>query len=315
MSRLDDWFAELTEQVDDALDIEGGLADVMLAKRIESLDQAVDAALDIEAGLRAILPESGLRAQAEIWIERLVLDLTGLSPLERLTLRSGMRLAYLEFFDLLAESWETCGQIIDNLTGIDADRTGREGCDRVVVDLSATEDLAHQLGNNLNQASISHLSAHARLAYQVGADIGLARCTHPDGADSLRTALSGALEHAQHLQEALYLELFGTGPHFGAIAAGDLDELLGAAPPATRVKIVWALRMFVRTVTDFTDADLADLDLHSIDLRGVQWSVLTTRWPPDFESEVREVSVQIDPEGRPDLYEVKGDPRVRHTVR
>jgi hypothetical protein len=68
------------------------------------------------------------------------------------------------------------------------------------------------------------------------------------------------------------------------------------------------------SITDFTGADLAGLDLHGIDLRGVRWSVLTRRWPPEWADIVREASVPVDPDHRPDLYEVGDDPRVRHAV-
>lgn len=315
MSRLDEWLDELTELVDGALDIEAGLADAMLSKRVESLDEAVHAVLDVEAGLRAILPDAGFGSPAETWIERFTLDLTGLSPRERLTLRSGIQLADLEFFELLAESWETCGLVIDRLASMDVDHAGQDDWDCIAMNLSVADDLAQYLSDRLSRASGNHLTSHAKLAHKLRDDVGLALSrAHPNGCEVVRTALTGALDHAQHLREALYVALFGAGPDFGTITAGDLDELLGTAPPAVQVKIVGALRMFVRMVTDFTDTDLTDLDLHGIDLRGMQWSTLTTRWPPDWEREVRDASVQIDPEGRPDLYEVKGYPRLRHTV-
>jgi hypothetical protein len=59
-------------------------------------------------------------------------------------------------------------------------------------------------------------------------------------------------------------------------------------------------------VTDFTTADLAHVDLRGIDLRGVRWSRLTTHWPLSWVEAIREASVRIDPDHRPDLYEIRG---------
>lgn len=90
-----------------------------------------------------------------------------------------------------------------------------------------------------------------------------------------------------------------------------VDDVLATRLNGTREPdaIVRAMEVLQLSITDFTGADLAGLDL-----RGVRWSVLTTRWPPEWADVVREASVPVDPDHRPDLYEVGDDPRVRHAM-
>jgi hypothetical protein len=67
-------------------------------------------------------------------------------------------------------------------------------------------------------------------------------------------------------------------------------------------------------VSDFTSADLSDVELDGVELRGVRWSLSTTRWPAGWQEFVLETSVPIDPGPHPDLYQVQDDPRIRHIV-
>ena len=311
MSFLDDQFDEVMKLVAGALDVEAGLRDAMLPDQFELLGKAVHAALDVEAGLRDILPDAGFASPAETWVDRFVLDLTRLSPGARLRLRTGMELSDLESIDILARAWEACQLVTDSLASVEFDYVGTKDQEKILF----ADGLARRLSDSLSRVAGGELTSEARLALRLRNDIELALAhTHPDGSHVLKKALVGALNLAMNLLEALYFALIGGGPHFGATTSRDLDELLSTAPLAARSKIVAALRMLVRMVTDFTDVDLFDLDLYVVDLRGTQWSELTTRWPPDWEGVVREASVQIDPDGRPDLYEVKDDPRLRNTV-
>lgn len=74
------------------------------------------------------------------------------------------------------------------------------------------------------------------------------------------------------------------------------------------------VRAMRQALNDFTQADLTSVELDGVDLRGVQWSILTTRWPTGWETPILNMSVQIN-SNRQDLYEVRDDPRVPHTVR
>jgi hypothetical protein len=63
-------------------------------------------------------------------------------------------------------------------------------------------------------------------------------------------------------------------------------------------------------LTDFTTADLSGQDLKGAHLRGIRWSILTTRWPRGWETAMVDSSVPVDADRYPDLYEVRDDPRL-----
>jgi hypothetical protein len=67
-------------------------------------------------------------------------------------------------------------------------------------------------------------------------------------------------------------------------------------------------------LSDFTSTDLSEVELDGIDLRGVRWSLTTTRWPDGWQEPILEASVPINPGPHPDLYEVRNDPRIRHVA-
>ncbi|MBB5856481.1 hypothetical protein ACFQ05_26715 [Amycolatopsis umgeniensis] len=75
-------------------------------------------------------------------------------------------------------------------------------------------------------------------------------------------------------------------------------------------RLITVLDRLETAVTDFTDADLAEADLRGLRLRGVQWSMLTTQWPPGWADLIRAISVPIAPDKRPDLYEIRNDPEM-----
>ncbi|WP_125728331.1 hypothetical protein [Kibdelosporangium aridum] len=66
-------------------------------------------------------------------------------------------------------------------------------------------------------------------------------------------------------------------------------------------------------ISDFTNADLTHVGLRGINLHGVRWSSFHTRWPLDWEDPIRHASIQVAPERRPDLYEIRDEPRIRYS--
>lgn len=69
-----------------------------------------------------------------------------------------------------------------------------------------------------------------------------------------------------------------------------------------------------RLLSDFTSADFSSVELNNVQLRGVRWSLTNTRWPEGWREVVLEVSTPVDPGLNPDVYEVRGDPRIRDVV-
>lgn len=71
----------------------------------------------------------------------------------------------------------------------------------------------------------------------------------------------------------------------------------------------------VRLLSDFTSEDLTDVELAGAELRGVRWSLTNTRWPAGWQQPMLEASAPVVSGRKPDLYEVRDDPRVHDVVR
>jgi hypothetical protein len=303
--------------------------------RAASLDASLDTGLDVDSGLRAILPDrlqpaahhhyadaQTAPATGATALRRYGQNLTRLPARERLELRSHMPLTELHLVQLLAKAYTNLGDL-----GLDRDLARI----RVLV-LGLVRDLAYAHGLALDLARVRGLV--------LDLDLVLVR----DLARVLGLVGDLARDLVRDLDRDLGLALTLLRSR-GRVRALDLTRALDLALTLVRVRVhgrdlvleravalasnrgadefdrVYTsglandLAVVLTAVTDFTTADLTYLDVRNIDdLQGVQWSDVTTRWPPEWEDTIRAASVQIDPDQRPDLYEIREVPRVPHTV-
>lgn len=330
-AHLDEWLGKslprLTESLDDVLNIEAGLRDAQLPNRTRSIDATLDTVLDLAAGLRAILPHIPQPQQEQEGssaddapplnaepLEELAKNLASRPLRERLGLRSWVPLNELHLIYILAKARVEVSDLDRALIG------GFDTSDlsRVDSDLAYTRALASDLTLDLtldralaSARAVARELAHAR---RPALTLKSARDLASDLALDLDLALTCALDltcaHARDLARTGESALASAS----AIALARARDRLRERAVSAAKGLVAGIAALDAAVTDFTTADLTDLDLRGIDLRGVRWSSLTTRWSPEWEDPIREASVQIDPDQHPDLYEVRDDPRVRHTV-
>jgi hypothetical protein len=348
--RLNSWLAEqvigLDAAISDMLDIEAGLRDARLHDQVRSLDSAVAATLDIEAGLRAILPESEYRpplvfddrigaVAGKTRLEQLALDLFQSSLQERVRVRSQLPLIALR---MVHKAGVALLRRIGVPSTIDLPEMVLlvERAVSVAIDLTRPRHDATDLARTLQElrpfatAIVTDLDAvHDRARI----DVRRRRRTGP-GAEAFAEALFVARDHARSVVEALerirVKDLPETLEDVDDLDVDLVNELIvalmearvrlvGAGTDEARAlqfanEFVTAMQILDSALTDFTHADLTDLDLADVDLLGVWWSDRTTRWPAEWEVPILDASVQLDPNGRADLYEIRGDPRIRHTV-
>ena len=348
--RLNSWLAEQLDGLDaaiaDMVDVEAGLRDARLQDQVRSLDSALAAKLDIEAGLSAILPKSEYRpplafddrigtVAGQTRLEQLALDLFQSSLQERLRVRSQLPLLALRMVHKI-------GVALLRRTGVPSTIDLHEmvllveRAVTVAIELTRPRHDATDLARTLRElrpfanAIVTDLDAvHDRAR----ADAHRRRRPGP-GAEALAEALFVARDHAGSVVKALgrirVKDLPDTLEHVDDLDLDLVNELviallevrvriLGAGTDEARAllfanEFVTTMQILDSALTDFTHADLTDLDLVGVDLHGVWWSDRTTRWPPEWEVPILDASVQLDPNGRADLYEIRDDPRIRHAV-
>lgn len=334
--RLDQWLHHgmnaITEELDAVLDIDAGLRDARLPTHHRSLETALDAVLDIDAGLRALLPQGTHQSAARptdhsdsdstsmrAYVQRLAA-----SPLrERLELRSRLHLDELPTIHMLA------GLLVNALIlARELEHTlATPACDR---DLAGALDrtLARARDLALNLAQIPNFTCEFDRAHEIIHDIrrGLVDAR----AQVLDRALDEALDHARHRARYLISAVLGSlAVALGRVACDpesvrafelplDLVRLTHSPASDRNLEVARGLVEDITAldaaVTDFTTANLIHVDLRGINLQGVRWSALTTQWPPEWLFPIRIASVQIDPNRRPDLYEIRDNHRLPITT-
>ena len=175
------------------------------------------------------------------------------------------------------------------------------------LDLARDRDLPRNLARDLDL--IRDRNYDRDLPRDLARDLNLIRDRDYDRARDCARALTNALSHTLATRE--YANAPALDPD---LASALLRDVLHFSTYGEYARLVSKIENVEAVIADFTTADLTDLDLQGIDLRGVRWSILTTRWPPEWEPFIREASVQIDPDESPDLYEVRDEPHVRHNV-
>jgi hypothetical protein len=348
-SDVDTWLRhgldQLTDSVNDLLDLDAGLRDAELSDRARSLDASLDTILDVDAGLRAILPDRPQPAAQHhdtnpqtapstdvTALRRYGLDLARRPARERLELRSQLPVTELRLVQLLAKAYTNLDSLVRGLVRdrdldldlIDGLYRARARARGLVRDL----DLAHGLARNLDVVraldfDLDRALVLARgLARNLDVVRDLARDRAPGLDRDLVRGLARGLARDRVLVRALAcaldlaLTLVRGSDLVRALArALARDRGVGEFDRAYTSCLAKDIAVVLVAVTDFTTADLTYLDVRNIDdLQGVQWSDVTTRWPPEWEDTIRAASVQIDPDQRPDLYEIREVPRVPHTV-
>ncbi|GAB3464525.1 hypothetical protein [Actinophytocola sediminis] len=321
---LDQWLDHgmnaLNEALNDMLDTDAGLRDAQLPARHQSVETTLDAILDVDAGLHAILPrvhphptetagdDRPLRAYAR--------RLANLPLRERLELRRQIHLDHLRTVQHIANARLTAGALIRVL--VDFSPAGTPNGAR---DLDHARYQAQALARSLDAVTRDHarlpnrVRNHARFRDRALA-LALALAHAQDRAEGLVLALNRAeylnhelaLNHAEDLDHELNRAVaLALNRALNRALDRDLDRALFLARAEVLVEDIAAVNA---AVTDFTAADLTDVDLRGISLHGIQWSTETTHWPHKWRDAIREASVQIDPRGRPDVYEIRDEPRV-----
>ncbi len=346
---LDAWIArqvqDLTNRVSGHLDLSAGLRDAQLSDRARTLDSALDEVLDIETGLQAIVGRTSQPQQEHavagarpplppVSLTHYAQHLTRLPANQRLMLRTPLTLHILGLIRTLAELRIAPERLIaafDLTHALDNDdvltRDLRHALDlRRLLDqaLDASLGLTFDLIHASRGRALDRAEARARamnLAHALDAAL-----THAHARDAIGVlrALDNARVHARavirDLNHALDHALGYAREHAHVPALDpDLAKAIQRAgfqfsTPGEFAGLASAIENVEAAIADFTTADLTGLNLQGLDLRGVRWSALTTRWPPGWEPFIREVSVQIDPDELPDLYEVRDEPHVRHNV-
>lgn len=346
-ARLDDWFehglTELAEMIGLALDIEAGLRDACLPGRLRSLDSALDAALDVDAGLAAIVSRDISPPPHEFSVPATVNDHPPtLAPLDelawrvatrsfhgRLAFRSAIPLEELRRVRMIAEAFVDAADLVAGLEkGLASIRDHKRpgslvaDYDRALA-LSRALDLAH-VDSALPSArgvveAIARVRELVRRHALLPGAVVWARDLGLDLAAKVAVALMGELRRTFRRSEkhelgiALRDELirFGDLGDVRSIAL-DRDDIRFQALRSPR-ELADGIARLDAVISDFTNADLTHVGLRGINLQGVRWSSSHTRWPLDWEDPIRHASVQIAPERRPDLYEIRDEPQVRYS--
>jgi hypothetical protein len=339
-THLDAWLvhqlSDLTDKASNDLDLDAGLRDAQLADRARSLDTALDAVLDVDSGLGAILADTGQPHQvttarsdqsstAPDSVAHYARHVTQLSAHERLTLRSQFPFHELDLIHSLATASVQHTRMANDLNHALGRDHGRDRVrvHRLAVGLARAFD--HDLAFVRTRTLVvprDHVLVRARdrahdlaraldLAIDLdrtrALDLDHALASARDRAHALASTLDHAVAHAHGLGRVM------SGPVLPFERALSLD-LARCRTHGGFEELASAIKELMLAVTDFTAADLTALDLRDVDLRGVRWSALTTCWPLGWQKSIHDVSVQIDPDRRPDLYEVRDDPRVPHDV-
>lgn len=284
-ARIDRSLADLTESLDAMIDVDAGLRDARLPDRGRSLDESVREVLDVDAGLQAILsrPDSATptRTPSTEPIREFTQDLARRSPHERLRLRSGLPLTELRLLRQFVVAQRDSYALVVHLDGLTRS-----------VDHRAV-DLARLVASELE--GTEHHGFAVRLADQCGPPL--------DNAIGLHDAQTNARTLNRNISRS----------HDDAVSAiRDRNRPLGLAISRTYGSdaLIAGIAGVIEAATDFTGADLSGLDPGGVDLVGVRWSIVTTRWPADWERVIRDRSVPIDA----DVYEIRDDPHIRNTV-
>jgi hypothetical protein len=335
-ARLDAWLRhgldQLTDSINGILDLDAGVRDAQLPAQAQSLDDALASVLDVDAGLRAILPartpvtapdnheNTATTSSTGTDLSRYGQRLARLPVSERLALRSRLPLTELRLLEALARASASVPDLTRALDRAD---------DRALTTLALI--LAHDLDRA--RAHARDLDHACALAYGLAEDADALSRAHADTrslGDDLALVADLAHAHARDRANAIAAHAL-VRARAGALAlARALDHSRAAALALARDRArdlalvtaltdsnitdpVEGLMLVLAAVTDFTTADLADLDLRRVDLQGVQWSTATTRWPSEWKDIIQETSIQLDPERRPDLYEIRDVPRIPHS--
>lgn len=303
---MDQWLAssrsDLTQDLTAVLDVEAGLRDVLLPTRRAAFVDDLRTILNLDSGLAAILPTIEPTADERrqdpestipifpITSQRQVGATAGtmgsLPPVDRLALRGdpaivGLAVAFqvANARDLARDVARALNPASGHTLGLDLARTSARDIAR---DVDLALDLARGLDGGLERALVlARASAHDIVRDIVGA-IDLARGLERALERALDLARAGARGLARDLARAIH---------------DDLDRIR----VRTDDPYLLLARELDLTRCDFTEADLRAVDLTGLPLAGVRWSVVATRWPPDWQVWIEAHSMEI----APDLFEIR----------
>lgn len=259
---LGDQLAALDAALDDALDLDRGLADATLPRAHAGVVAALGDVLDLDAGLAQVLsppPADRLVAFAR--------DLTELTATERLVVRTWLPEQQLTGARIAAR------RTLRGRIGT-AMRDGGAALEAVLAACAGTSVLVGTDGEPRDlhgRLVIEESRESARFARMLRVSLKLAQSRVPDES-TLAERLSDAL------QEAVDGYRYRTEHNLIAL----------------EVALLKALDLMLDAVVDMVGADLASADLTGVPLHRVRWSV-STRWPHDREEWVRDHSVPVSP--------------------
>jgi hypothetical protein len=292
--RLSTGMTALHNALNGVLDIDAGLADAQLPALQKTLVQDLDDVLDLEAGLDRILPTTALSSPPtaesppethNTTLSTFADDLTSRPLQERLAARVWFPIRELTALEALTHLvFRVRGLIVIQSHAVDRTRD-------VTRDIFQARKLAQHLTGDLD-TDLDTVSMNAR---------DLNRATTHSTRNSCGAMLLMSLVSARDRARA------ATRAHVyihrrEVTLARELIRALDDETVFDKVRI-GAVDRLLKAVTDVTGDDLTQVDLHGIPLEGLRWSggQAGTRWPTEWEDQIRRSSVEISP----GLYEIR----------
>ncbi|WP_194817973.1 hypothetical protein [Nocardia sp. XZ_19_385] len=297
-SRREQFYAELGTK----LDVEAGLAEVLLSERHSEFSKELRTKLDVEAGLAAIVPPAPpTTAEAEPkgsigWARA---QLTVMPLQDRLTLR-----AYYA---------PTLGTLSRAVLRLKAREIERDFQDWVRQVLLGQTPLPSQWGTRLQRNVIDEIAQVLQISPETfsrpvtGVDIvfhdtGMQRNgrvnRNPQEEDLVvqRRELNASPDGVSEAQRWIDGVVEGVDEKTWEIVE------VAAAPPTARWEMVLSrilkqlaghLETLEQQLNDFTGVDLRNVDLAGVPLEGLRWSIESTRWPEDWVEQIKHDSIEV----------------------
>lgn len=309
---LDRWLAsarrDLAQDLAATLDVEAGLRDALLPTRHAAFVNDLRAVLDLDAGLAAILPavETTGHTQPESpttptapapstgQMGATARLLRSLPPGDRIVLRGNSAITVLAVSFQVAFTQTYAHDLARDL---DLARPPDHLRDLALARPRAIElvrDLDRALALDLDLELAGALDRARDRAHDLVRflphDPVRARLQARGLADALDHTIVLTFERARERADALE-----GAPRSARVLAhaihSDLDDILGAGSTSPDN----LPRDLDLALSDFTEADLREVDLAGLPLTGIRWSPATTRWPPDWQTQIESRSEEIEP--------------------
>ncbi|MEV4053531.1 hypothetical protein AB0J55_20255 [Amycolatopsis sp. NPDC049688] len=280
------WHEDSIYEVAAGLDVDAGLAEILIGSRYEILVAYVGETLDIDAGLAAILPPSqapdslleleGHASPFKTLLGTYVADFVLRSPRERLLARAWLPLARLPVLRSIANVTACAYDFaLEVDAGEDLDRPRVCGFADDIGRLGEL-DLYWTAQRELVMNRARGLLSNPVPIYEIVETL----------VDVLRRALSDTAHHTPALETSLVGALIRDSEH---------SPLYARAHELAQV-----VELLEEAVISMAGADFTDINLRGIPLDGVRWTN-DTQWPEFWADRIRSDSVLI----APGLWEVR----------